>query len=525
MNRSMLKNLLIALLAPLLMVGCASSSGAEDSMEDQARAEAEAARTAREAQEQNAQRLAGHWRGKLALPGNATLTIVFHLDYQGDARWEATMDSPDQGARGIPVDKVTLEGDAVTLSASAIQGTYKGTLNQAGDKLEGTWTQGGADMALNLERISEEQANAPHRPQEPQPPFPYTIEDVTFPGGRPTAGTTDAVTLAGTLTMPETPGPHPAVILLTGSGPQDRDETLMGHKPFWVIADFLSRNGVAVLRIDDRGFAQSTGVFDGATIADFVTDATAALDFLSAHEGINPKAIGLLGHSEGANVAPMTALASNKVSFLILLAPTAVPGTELLARQNRLILHSVGMSEDGAKAYEKAMLKILNKIVKKPLNKPLPEDFRKEVRANFKAAADAMTPEDRAVFGPADPDAFEQVLDAMLTQLGSGWMRSFLAMKPDQVFSKVTKPTLALYGSKDIQVPAEQNAGQLKKSLAKNKKATVTTLAGLNHLFQPTETGHITEYASIPTTISPDALNAILAWMSANGWAQQADKN
>lgn len=469
--------------------------------------------------------LEGTWEGALEISGTS-LPILFHLNRSQDApgEWTATMDSPSQGAKGIPVSKVNVEdGNELQLKVGVIDGTYKGTLKV--DTIEGSWSQGGKTFPLALTRTSAEQASRPARPQTPQAPFPYTIEEVQFAGGPPTAGSDEVVKLSGTLTLPKTDGPHPAIVLLSGSGPQDRDETLMGHKPFWVLADFLSRHGVAVLRFDDRGVAESSGQFKNATITNFVTDAVAAVDYLDARDDINPKAIGLLGHSEGANVAPRASLASTKVGFVVMLAPTTVPGTELLARQNALILEGHGMSTAGAKSYEKTMLKTLDKIVKKPLGKPLSREFQAELVADFKAAAEAMSPEDRKYYGPTDPATVDKVLNAMVQQLSTGWMRSFLAMKPTNTFTKLNVPALALFGSKDVQIPAAQNAPRLRKEFAKKPDATLTVLDGLNHLFQPASTGLPAEYATIETTVSPEALNTILEWLAGHEWAEAAQNN
>ena len=464
--------------------------------------------------------LEGTWLGKLDVSG-VSLTVVYHLERSSDAPggWSATMDSPDQGATGIPVSEVLIEDTKVQLKVVAAAGVFEGTFDADADTIDGAWSQSGQTFPLLLKRAIPEQVKAPSRPQEPVPPYPYIIEEVEFAGGTPTAGTEVAVKLAGTLTLPKTEGPHPVLVLLTGSGAQDRDETILHHKPFWILADFLSRNGVAVLRFDDRGVAKSSGVFEGATTADFATDAVAAVDFLSARKDINPQAIGLLGHSEGANVAPLATLASDKINFTVLLAPTAVPGAELLARQNALIFEAYGMSSKGASAYEKRMLATLNKIVKVPLDQPLSDALKKELRADFKAAAAKMSPDDRKYYGPTEEAAFEKVLDAMLGQLTSVWMRAFLGMKPADAFSKLKVPTLVLYGTTDLQVPPEQNAAPLRKQLAHNKRATIMLLDGLNHLFQPSKTGHPAEYGTIETTVDPAALDAILNWLTQHDWA------
>ncbi len=467
--------------------------------------------------------LVGTWLGKLDFSG-VSLTIVFNVERSSEVAGEysATMDSPDQGARGIPVSKVVFEDGRVQFEVALANGIYEGILSENRESIEGSWSQGGQALPLNLALGNAEDVQKLVRPQEPQPPYPYAIEDVSFAGGKPTAGSDVAVVLAGTLTLPKTPGPHPVLVLLTGSGAQDRDETILGHKPFWVLADYLSRNGVAVLRMDDRGVAGSTGIFEDATTSDFVTDAVAAVDFLSTRKDINQDAIGLLGHSEGANVAPMASLITKKIDFVVLLAPTTVPGTELLARQNGLIFEGLGMSHSGVEVYEKGTLEVLQKIVKEPLDQPLSEDVRRQVRADYTQLINELNPTDRLfVTGGRDVD-LENIVHPMVDQLSSVWMRHFLAMKPADTFTKLKVPTLALYGSKDVQVAAKQNAPPLRKQLAKNTDATITVFDGLNHLFQPAETGMIAEYATIETTLDPKVLETILHWLEQHGWASAA---
>jgi pimeloyl-ACP methyl ester carboxylesterase len=531
MNYSTLRNLTLLILVPLSF-GCASSgqdqSDAADLAEQSQQADQQAEQEDPAMQDDaaaDAERAAGTWQGALEVSG-AELTIVFHLDRadapEGDgSEWTATMDSPDQGATGIPVSKVTVDGDKVRLDLAAIGGTYEGTLTDDGETIDGTWTQGGSSYPLVVERVGADEARGVVRPQHPEAPFPYTVKDVEFAGGEPTSATEGAVRLSGTLTLPDSDGPHPAVVLVSGSGPQDRDETLMGHKPFLVLADHLTRHGVAVLRYDDRGVGKSTGTFEGATIADFTADAAAAVDFLAKRSDIDAKSIGIAGHSEGANVAPRASLINDKVAFLVLLAPTAVPGTELLARQNALVFEAMGMSAEGAKAYEKRMLESLERLLEVPIDEPVSDELREQLRADFKAAAAAMSPEDRAIYGPTESAAFEKVLDALVSQLDMAWMRSFLAMKPVETFEKVDVPTLAVFGSKDLQVPDEQSAPVLRRSLAEHPDATVTVLDGLNHLFQPAKTGLPTEYSTISTTLAPELLDTIVGWLAKRELAEQ----
>ncbi|QDG49182.1 alpha/beta hydrolase [Persicimonas caeni] len=509
------KSLTLLLTTALLtLAACASSPAEQPDQQDKEQ------QTMPDATQQPS--LEGTWQGPLTVPG-AQLTLVFHLDKTDDGTWNATMDSPDQGATGIPVSAVEHDGDKVTIAVVSIGGVFTGTLSDDGTAIDGEWSQGSSSLPLDLERTEAKEAKGVNRPQNPEPPFPYTVEEVKFAGGEPTKGTADAVQLAGTLTLPEGEGPHPAVVLLTGSGPQDRDEALAGHRPFWVLADYLTRHGVAVLRFDDRGVGESTGTFEDATIADFTQDAIAAAEFMAQRDDIKADAIGLVGHSEGANVAPRASNASDKVAFIVLLAPTAVPGHELLARQNRLVFEGLGMSAEGAQTYEKNMHAVLRKIVAVPLDKPVPDELRKELRADFNAAIDAMSPEDLAVYGVVDDNTRKVVLDQLVGQLTKPWMRSFLAMTPQKTFQKVDVPTLALFGAKDVQVSSEQNAPVLEEALGDDADATVETLEGLNHLFQPANTGLPAEYSQIETTLSPKMLETLVQWMAEKGYAEAGE--
>lgn len=446
----------------------------------------------------------GTWQGVLKAQG-IELRVVFHIAKDEAGALSATMDSPDQGITGIPVQKVKVTGNAVRLEIPPIQGIYEGAL--AGDKIDGTWSQGGAKLPLALDRVEDDAAATLRRPQTPKPPFPYRAEDVSFPGGE------KGVTLAGTLTLPKGDGPHPAVVLITGSGPQDRDETIFGHKPFFVLADMLTRRGIAVLRYDDRGAAASTGDFSTATMFDFAADAQAAVNFLRTREDILDEEIGLLGHSEGGYVAPLVATRSGQVDFLVLLAGPSVSGAKVLARQNALFFEGRKMSSEGAARYAASMLKALGRITSIPIEKPVPDKVRAAVRADLEAAAAAMSPEDRKLYGPTEAEAFGRVLDGMIKQLTSPGMRSFLGHDPQPVLKKVDVPILALFGEKDFQVPDKQSAGPMRKALADNKDATVVVIPGANHLFQPAETGLLSEYGQIETTIAPEVLERIGNWI------------
>lgn len=272
----------------------------------------------------------GSWIGTLSA-GGQTLRVVFHFSRSASGAWSGALDSPDQGATGIPFDKVSVSGNAVHCEVAAIQGAFEGTLASETRTLSGTWTQLGNRFPLTLKPASPGAAAAPRRPQEPAKPYPYTEEEVTLPN--PAAH----IELAGTLTKPFGPGPFPAVLLIAGSGPNNRNEEVFGHKPFLVLADSLTRQGIAVLRTDKRGVGRSTGEYASATTEDFVSDALAAVAFLAARSDVDRRHIGLLGHSEGALIAPAAAIRSRDVAFVVLIGAPAVRGDAILVRQGELI--------------------------------------------------------------------------------------------------------------------------------------------------------------------------------------------
>ncbi|MGH7127500.1 MAG: alpha/beta hydrolase family protein, partial [Planctomycetaceae bacterium] len=270
--------------------------------------------------------LAGDWTGALDV-GGTQLRLVFHIGPEEDGNRTGTMDSPDQGTTGLPIATVALADSTVRMTMPAMSGSYEGRLSADGKTIDGTWTQGGSSLPLKLEK-SAASVEPPSRPQEPKPPFPYASQDITYPNDASTG-----VTLAGTLTMPEAGGPFPAVVLVSGSGPQNRNEELLGHKPFLVLSDALTRRGIAVLRYDDRGVASSTGAFATATSEDFAGDALAGVRYLKTRPEIDPGRIGIIGHSEGGLIAPIAAARSDDVAFIVLMAGPGVTGEEILYLQ------------------------------------------------------------------------------------------------------------------------------------------------------------------------------------------------
>ncbi|MBL4650187.1 MAG: alpha/beta fold hydrolase, partial [Aureispira sp.] len=299
---------------------------------------------------------AGTWEGNLNV-GTQELRIVFHIKQGDNNTLTALMDSPDQMAYDLKMDDVTIKkGKEISMRLAAAKAQFVGELSEDKQRIKGNWIQG-MPLPLELKR-SKGKSNDFVRPQEPTAPFPYTIEEVKYENKKA------KITLAGTLTIPEGEGKHPVVVLISGSGPQDRDESILKHKPFWVLADYWTRNGFAVLRFDDRGVGESEGDFAKATSADFATDVEAAVHFLKKHDRINAKKIGLAGHSEGGMIAPMVASGNKNVAFIVLLAGPGVPGKELLLKQSYDIMKQQGFEESELSVVQKTSRKIYDAIIK-----------------------------------------------------------------------------------------------------------------------------------------------------------------
>jgi fermentation-respiration switch protein FrsA (DUF1100 family) len=427
----------------------------------------------------------GAWLGTLEVRGGIKLRVVFHIVNTEDGL-AATMDSPDQGLNGLPTSKVTRDGAALKIEAQKLSGVFEGKIAADLNTIDGTWTQGGS-LPLVLHRVKDKAELEVRRPQNPTRPYPYRDEDVFY------ENKVQNVTLAATLTIPPGKGPFAAVVLITGSGPQDRDESLLGHKPFLVLSDYLTRKGVAVLRADDRGTAKSTGNFATATTADFATDTEAGVAYLKTRSEVDPHKIGLIGHSEGGIIAPMIAARNPDVAFIVMMAGSGVRGDEILVEQVQAIAESSGKShEDALKegAHEREMLNLIETEKDETvLEKELKEKMAGEV-----------------------PEA---QIGASIKTLTSPWFRYFMTYDPATALRKVTCPVLAMGGEKDTQVPVKQNLPAIRAALeqAGNKHFEVDELPGLNHLFQTAKTGAPAEYAQIEETISPVALEKMAAWI------------
>lgn len=446
---------------------------------------------------QPARTLEGMWQGSLSVQG-MKLRLVFNLS-PIPGGYRATMDSPDQGAKGIPTDTVIVVHDSLRILMRMIGGVYAGRVPTGDSVITGTWSQSGMAFPLELKRRLVPLTY--RRPQLPKRPLPYKEEEVLVPNR--TAG----ITLAGTLTIPPGEGPHPAVVLITGSGAQDRDETIFEHKPFFVLADHLTRRGIAVFRMDDRGVGKSGGTMAGATSLDFAGDVESAVDLLKDHGGIRKDMIGLIGHSEGGIIAPIVASRRNDVAFIVLVAGPSTPGTEILVEQDSLISLANGVpSADVQRRLRESreLFALLRGTSDTAEARRLAEDylFLKASERNAEAHPDSLLRIEAA---------------SSARRLSGAWMRFFLFYDPMETLRKVRCPILALNGEKDLQVPCEPNLRGIAQAAREsgNRDVTVKKLTGLNHLFQTAKTGSPMEYATIEETFSPDALRLIDAWILA----------
>ena len=435
---------------------------------------------------QSQAQIEGYWKGQIDL-GGQQLEMAFNIK-AAENGYSATLDVPAQGAFDVPVDKTVFQDNHLQLTLSAMGASYSGMLK--GEAIEGEFTQHGMAFPLNLARGEKEAPKA--RPQDPQPPFNYRAEEVTFTNKK------EGNTLAGTLTIPEGDGPFPALVLVSGSGQQNRDEELMNHRPFWVIADYLSRRGVAVLRYDDRGMGGSTGEVLNATSMDFSYDAEAAFNFLLNRKEINASQVGILGHSEGGIINFMVAERRPEVAFLVSLAGPAVNGIEVLKEQQAAILRAQGMTEEMVKFSGNANAQMFDIIE----------------ASNDRVEADTLLRQLLKGWGYN-----EELTEQTVGQMASPWMYYFLKYDPTDAIVKTNCPALLLNGSKDLQVLASQNLPAYEKIIAEHGKTNLTLreMPDLNHLFQHCETGSPTEYVEIEETISPEVLEAIVEFVKGIG--------
>ena len=458
------------------------------------------------------------WTGQLEA-GAQSIVMGIVIAPNGADRWAGAIDIPAQRIRNLPL-RVARGADGTYTVNMPIQGNATFVLREADGKLSGEYSQGKFKAPIEFAPHDDSKplpaAKPRPRPQDPQPPFPYDIriQRIGHPSGH---------TLEGTLLVPKTATkekPVPAVLLVTGSGQQDRDESIMGHRPFAVLADALARRGIAVLRCDDRGIGGSDGDFASATTDDFVSDAMYEFVTLAGVDQVDRCRVGIVGHSEGGVVAPMAAvkLSADKdvpssPAFLVLMAGTGVNGDAILREQNTKLLRASGLSEEQIAPVRAAHAAFLDAVKQGADPVVLKARARELVLSQAKLGGMDMTKIPEA--------AIDQQADGAVQQVNSPWMKRFLTLDPAEALRQVSCPVMVLNGTLDAQVSAEQNVppieAALKEAASKDPRAqaTVKVMPGLNHLFQPAKTGSLEEYTTIDTTMSPEVLDAIAAWVLA----------
>jgi hypothetical protein len=441
------------------------------------------------------QNIKGVWYGEINISG-MQLGFIMHISNENDT-FKTLLDIPMQNAMGIPMSSTVFNDNELIVLSKELGGEFKGKFSN--EEFTGTFSQNGGiypfNMSKEVKAIKEQL-----RPQEPKPKFNYKIEEVTF------ENKADNVKLAGTLTLPKGKGPFQAVVLVSGSGPQDRNEEILGHKSFWVLSDYLTNNGIAVLRYDDRGVGESTGDFSTGTTEDFARDAKSAVDYLMGLKRINKTKVGIIGHSEGGTIAPIVAGdPRNKVGFIVMLAGTAILGSEVLVKQQKLISIINGEDEEEVVSNSQMSIALFQFLQENLESESLKIDMEKFI-------GDYMVENNTKL-----PKGFssEQMSKVLIEAYATPWMKYFLFYDPQYAFLNTKCPVLALNGSNDLQVTPKENLSLFKQLAERSGNENVTTieLPGLNHLFQHCETGSPSEYGDIEETMSPEVLEIMKNWI------------
>ncbi|NLL27962.1 MAG: prolyl oligopeptidase family serine peptidase [Bacteroidales bacterium] len=438
----------------------------------------------------------GVWEGILK-SGLNNFSITFRIK-ESNNKLDVSMDIPQQMLLNFKHVKAEYTNDSLFISINSFNAKYNSA--HKNDSLYGFWQQNGISLPLNMKKTSEYKALEINRPQNPQPPFPYITEEVSFFNKKA------KINLSGTLTIPDTTDVWPCVVLVSGSGAQNRDEEIAMHRPFAVIADYFSRNGIAVLRYDDRGTAKSKGNFATATTLDLSGDAASAVEYVKKHPYINKKNIGIVGHSEGGIIAVMQAAKNKSLNFIISMAGVAIPCTQLLVIQNDKILEGYGANDDLRDFFWNFNTAFYNLV----LTEPDLENLKTEAYKLLEETSASLTEKQKKEFGLS-----KTFVNQMLIAASSPWMKYFLSIVPSEYIKKIKINALAINGSKDTQVPAEANIEAFKSYFInyKGKKNDTHIFKNLNHLFQPCKTGMPDEYAMIETTISPEVLEYMCKWI------------
>ncbi len=461
------------------------------------------------------QNLVGNWEGKLTVQENS-LPIIFHIKKDSTEKLTASFDSPSQKAYNIPCSDVYIKDDSLVVLIKNIQGKYAGLLSTDQKSTIGTWFQGTASFPMNLNKTSDiASAKEFKRPQTPIAPFPYAVEELTYDN------VDGSIHFGATLTKPFPAEnekinlrskKYSAVLLITGSGKQDRDETIFGHKSFAIIADYLTRKGIAVLRVDDRGAGKTTGQFNTATTKDFAEDVEAGIHYLQSRNDIDPTQIGLMGHSEGGIIAPMVASRNPTIAFIILLAGPGIKITSLMEQQSVDVAKAAGINAKDLEEYRLLYRSIVNLI---PTIKDTALAFQKTIQLTKQWEANHTPSTVLNTTGIKDENSRIYFARQFVQQLSTVWFNYFIQINPAIYLSKVKCPILALNGEKDVQVAAADNLKAIQKNASKNKNTDITImqLPGLNHLFQHCNKCTVDEYGDLEESFSTDALQIIGDWI------------
>lgn len=442
----------------------------------------------------------GDWQG--ILKAGQDIPVVFHMD--GDAL-SATLDVPTQGAKRIPCSKVFINGEKMSITIDVIKVNVEGErINDS--TINGLWMQNGASVPLVLTKSSTP-IKVNEKPQTPQPPYSYNSEDIVY------QNTDNSMQYGATITYPKDGNRHPAVILITGSGPQNRDEQIGNHKPFMVIADHLTKKGYVVLRVDDRGIDQTSAGSKGATSQDFANDVIVAIDYLKTRKEVDQKKIGLLGHSEGGMIAPIVAQMRPKdVSFIILNAGPGTKVIDLMTEQNKAFLKSMGLVDSVVDQYCVLYKQVMSIVATAKDTQTAAQQITAAVDKWVKNTDKGIV---QITTGITNDETQAQVTQQFIGAAGEPWFKYFLSYDPAPVLKDLSIPVLALYGEKDIQVVAEPNQKGMEDALSKSKSKDykVIVIPGVNHLFQECTQCTVQEYGNLDQTIAPKVLNTISDWM------------
>lgn len=444
----------------------------------------------------------GIWQGKMNV--GKEVRIIFNIS-EDNGTLSATMDSPDQGVKDIPCSSVTVKGDSLYISLDKFKCSYTGKL-EADGSIAGYWFQSGARKDLSLTKIDK--VDGPPRPQTPVPPFAYKSEDIIY------HNKDKSIQYGATITIPNGNGPFPAIIMSTGSGQQNRDEELAGHKPFAVIADYLTKKGYIVLRVDDQGIGKTTGNPETATTADFAKDVMVGLEYLKSRKEVDKKKLGIMGHSEGGLIAEMVAAQNKDVDFIVLLAGPGINIIDLMEEQNVPILKQARLAQGAIDAY----LPLYSQIAMVASNASSHDEAKTQITSAINEWKEKTHPNIVLAFGMNTEEGTNQMIKEFTGLYDAPWWRFFMAQEPKNFLEKISCKVLALNGDKDIQVISESNLAGIKEALAKSKspKYDVIEMKGLNHLFQKCNSCTVQEYAILTETFSPEALTVIGDWLDKN---------